>query len=307
MGGRGKHFIDLFAGIGGWSLGAYLAGWAFEGHYFSEIDKYASAVFQRRFPDAIPLGDIRKINKRGLPDGDWYLAGGFPCQSISVAGKQAGIEVGPSSLWFEFARVIAEFRPRFALVENVGNLTSKGLYRVLSDLYEAGYDAEWCDIRASDVGSPHRRERLWIMAYPQGARFQGYVEERDYGEVFHTGGESSIGAPCSVVLEGSGGGREVVAYVACNRRSARRERQGTSGDVAKVSILQGGLGCAWSPESRVFPVVDGVSGRVGGHWGDRIKCAGNALLPQIAELIWDVVGELDDCMELPDVGVGPSA
>jgi DNA (cytosine-5)-methyltransferase 1 len=297
-----KYFIDAFSGIGGWSLGAFMAGWSFTEHFYSEVDKHASAVFQRRFPDAIPLGDICTVHKEGLPDGDWYLAGGFPCQDVSVAGRQAGIEVGTQSgLWIEYARIIAEFRPRFALVENVGNLTRTGFYRVLSDLFEAGYDAEWCDIRASDVGAPHRRERLWVVAYPRGARFRGWSGGSwDEGEVLHSEGETSIGSFCSVDVKGSGARHEALADSVGYRQSAWRSGQESHGDIAKVNILCGGFGCAWTPESRVSPVAHGFSRRVDGHWADRIRCSGNALLPQIAALIWDVVGELDDCMELPD-------
>jgi site-specific DNA-cytosine methylase len=303
--GTDRYFIELFAGVGGWSLGAFMAGWTFTEHYFSEVDSYAQAVFQKRFPDAIALGDICNIHKGGLPDGDWYMAGGFPCQDISVSGRQAGLEMGErSSLWFEFVRVIAEFRPRFALVENVGNLTSKGLHRVLSDLFEAGYDAEWFDIRASDVGAPHRRERLWIVAYPPIVRFrQGASFGQIGGGVFSSEGESFIGESCPVKFDRSGSGQEAlaenVAYSACDRQSARRSRQESYEDIAKVDFLRGGFGCAWPPESGVSPVVDGVSRRLDGHWADRIRCSGNALLPQIAELIWDAVGELDDCMVVP--------
>jgi DNA (cytosine-5)-methyltransferase 1 len=298
---KGKYLLDAFSGVGGWSLGAFMAGWTFTEHFFSEVDKYASEVFQKRFYEAIPLGDIRGVSKGGLPDGDWYIAGGFPCQDVSVAGRQAGIEVGTQSgLWIEFARVIAEFRPRFALVENVGNLTRTGLYRVLSDLFEAGYDAEWCDIRASDVGAPHRRERLWIVAYPRGARFRCTPGSWDEGEVFHSEGEASIRSLGSIDVAGSGTGSEALAYSAGIRQLARGSRQLSDGDIAKVNILCGGFGCAWSPESRVSPVVDGLSRRVDEHWADRIRCSGNALLPQIAALMWDVVGELDDCMEIPE-------
>jgi DNA-cytosine methyltransferase len=283
-----------------------MAGWTFNGHFYSEIDVYASAVFHRRFPDAVSLGDVRGIHKEGLPDGDWYVAGGFPCQDISVSGRQAGLELGErSSLWFEFARIIGEFRPRFALVENVGNLTGKGLHRVLSDLFEAGYDAEWFDIRASDVGAPHRRERLWIVAYPQGVRFKrGKLQGRDGGEVLCQEGASPFGASCPDEFAGSDSGRAAlaqdVAHSAGDRQSERRARQGSFREFAEVSFLRGGFGGAWPTESGVSPVVDGVSRRLDRHWADRIRCSGNALLPQIAEVVWDAVGELDDCMAAPD-------
>jgi len=160
------YFLDLFSGIGGFALGAYWAGLRFDGHYFSEVDNYAIRVYQQRFPDAIGLGDIRKIRGQDLPKGDWITCGGFPCQDISVAGKGAGLAGERSGLWFEYARLIGEIRPRYAIMENVGALSFRGLDAVLGSLAEIGYDAEWCDIRASDVGAPHRRERIWIVAYP---------------------------------------------------------------------------------------------------------------------------------------------
>ena len=88
------------------------------------------------------------------------------CQDISFAGKGAGLEGSRSGLWFEYRRLIDELRPRYAIMENVGALVVRGLDRVLGSLAEIGYDAEWQDIRASDMGAPHRRERVWIVAYP---------------------------------------------------------------------------------------------------------------------------------------------
>jgi DNA (cytosine-5)-methyltransferase 1 len=162
------YFMSLFSGIGGFDLGAYWAGLRFDGHYFSEVDSYAIKDYKKRFPDAIPLGDVRNIRGEELPEGSWIIAGGFPCQDISVAGKGAGLDGSRSGLWHEYARLIGEIRPRFAIMENVGALTVRGLDRVLGSLSKAGYDAEWCDIRASDVGALHRRERIWIVGYPRG-------------------------------------------------------------------------------------------------------------------------------------------
>jgi len=188
-----RYFLDLFSGIGGFALGAEWAGLHFDKHYFSEVDDYAIRVYRKRFPNAIPLGDICKIdghalvadaesanvetgeNQRrresvqpGRSSGrEFIIAGGFPCQDISVAGKGAGLDGTRSGLWFEYARLIGEIRPRYAIMENVGALTHRGLDRVLGSLAEIGYDAEWQDIRASDVGAPHRRERIWIVAYPR--------------------------------------------------------------------------------------------------------------------------------------------
>ena len=182
------NYIDLFSGIGGFALGAYWAGMRFENHYFSEIEPYCVELYQKRFPDAIPLGDIREVdcgrlmadaesNQRGVRNGNstenagWIITGGFPCTDISIAGKGAGIRGQRSGLWFEMWRIIRDLRPRFAIMENVGAITFRGLTDVLGSLTEIGYDAEWQDIRAEDVGAPHRRERIWIVAYPEGERY----------------------------------------------------------------------------------------------------------------------------------------
>ncbi len=96
------------------------------------------------------------------------ISGGFPCQDISVAGKGDGLDGERSGLWSEMARIIGEVQPRFAFVENSPMLTSRGLDKVLGDLSTLGYDAEWGVVGASDAGAPHRRERIWILAYANG-------------------------------------------------------------------------------------------------------------------------------------------
>lgn len=172
-----RYFLDLFAGIGGFALGAYWAEMRFDEHYFSEIDDYAIKVYSMRFPDAIALGDIKQIHGKDLPNGEWIIAGGFPCQDISTAGKGAGLDGARSGLWYEYARIISELRPRYAIMENVGALTFRGLDRVLGSLAEIGYDAEWQDIRASDIGAPHKRERIWIIAYPNQIRRSSILQK----------------------------------------------------------------------------------------------------------------------------------
>jgi len=163
------NYIDLFSGIGGFSLGAYWAGMKFKNHYFSEVDKYCIELYQKRFPDAIPLGDITKINTEELKryGKNWIITGGFPCQDISIAGKGAGIIGKRSGLWFEYWRIIRDLRPRFAIMENVGMLVHRGLREVLGSLAEIGYNAEWTTFRACQIGLPHQRERVWIVTYPE--------------------------------------------------------------------------------------------------------------------------------------------
>ena len=135
------NYLDLFHGIGGFALGAYWAGMKFENHYCSDIEPYCQELYKLRFPESIQLGDITKINTSKLPEGDWIISGGFPCQDISIAGKGAGIHGSRSGLWFEYWRLIRDLRPRYAIMENVGMLVHRGLREVLGSLAEIGYNA----------------------------------------------------------------------------------------------------------------------------------------------------------------------
>ena len=164
-----KYYLDLFSGIGGFALGAYWSEIQFDKQYFSEIDKYAIQTYQKRFPDAIPLGDIKNVDYGKLPNGEWFVTGGFPCQPHSIAGEKKGHE-DQRDLWPECKRMLCELRPKIALFENVPGIftSNKGEFfnRVLSEIYTSGYDAEWQVISARDIGAHHRRERVWITCYP---------------------------------------------------------------------------------------------------------------------------------------------
>lgn len=162
--------LDLFSGIGGFSLGLERAG--FKTVAFCEIDKKARQVLKKHWPTTPTYNDIReltyeKLKSAGITDID-VICGGFPCVDISLAGKGTGIKGERSGLWKEFARLIGEIRPKYAIVENVSALRSRGLGRVLGNLAKVGYDTEWHCIPASSVGAPHQRDRLWIIAYPHG-------------------------------------------------------------------------------------------------------------------------------------------
>lgn len=155
---------SLFSGIGGIELGLERTG-GFRTAWHSEVDPYCAAILRRHWPDVPNLGDVRDIGP-DAPRVD-VLAGGFPCQPVSQAGKRLGT-FDPRWLWPEFARLVGELRPRIVLVENVPALASKGLRDVLADLAAAGYDAEWQLVSAAAVGAPQLRERLVLVAYPQG-------------------------------------------------------------------------------------------------------------------------------------------
>jgi len=160
------RMLDLFSGIGGFALAAETV-WRDELDLvaFCEIDPYCHKVLNKNFPQVPIHEDIKILDGTAFKDID-LLTGGFPCQDISVAGRGEGLSGDRSYLWFEMLRIIRDVRPRYALVENVPMLTSRGGTRVLADLAEIGYNAEWTIISARDVGARHLRKRIWIVAYP---------------------------------------------------------------------------------------------------------------------------------------------
>ena len=160
---------SLFAGIGGFDLGFERAG--FDVKWQVEIDPWCRKVLAKNFPNAERYEDVRTVGAHNLSRVD-VITGGFPCQDISVAGRGAGIEGARSGLWSEFARIIHVLQPKFALVENTPSLLGRGMGRVVGDLAEIGYDTQWQCVPASSVGARHRRERIWIIAYPNSQGLQ---------------------------------------------------------------------------------------------------------------------------------------
>lgn len=155
--------LDLFSGIGGFSLGLERAGMTTVA--FCEIDPFCRRVLAKHWP-AVPIfEDVRRMKGSDVEAVD-VICGGFPCQDISYAGLGSGIHGERSGLWREYARLVGEVRPRYVLVENVSALLRRGLDVVLGDLAALGFDAEWHCIPASAVGAPHIRDRIWIIAYP---------------------------------------------------------------------------------------------------------------------------------------------
>lgn len=206
--------LDLFSGIGGFSLGLERTG-AFETVAFCEIENFPRRVLAKHWPEVPCYGDVRTLTKEvlhgdGLSSVD-VITGGFPCQDISLVGGLAGVEEGTrSGLWSEIARLTSELRPRFVIVENVPNLINgpveragKWFGRVLGDLDELGYDVEWEVIPASALGAASRRERVWIVAYrDEGEIGSGWFNRlRDSqkfdwpGLVFSGGSRSDNGVP----------------------------------------------------------------------------------------------------------------
>jgi DNA (cytosine-5)-methyltransferase 1 len=212
--------LDLFTGIGGFSLAAsWVWGEELDLAGFCEQDAYCGKVLKKNFPDVPIYPDIKELRGEWFQDID-LITGGFPCQDISVAGKGAGIDGKRSGLWTEMCRLIGEVRPRYALIENVPMLIHRGLERVLCDLAEIGYDAEWQVIGADDVGARHKRKRIWIVAHTQS-------EGRECGST----GKQGIDSQCRTGLSGRhdtgtvAEEGETVAYPV----STGLERRGASG------------------------------------------------------------------------------
>jgi DNA (cytosine-5)-methyltransferase 1 len=168
------RLLDLFSGIGGFSYAAENLVGGFKTVQFVEREPFCHKILSRHFP-GIPIHDDICTFDPVAGSAD-VVCGGFPCQDISLAGRQAGIKQGTrSGLFYELMRVVRAVGPSFVVLENVAAITADGLATVLGELAEAGFDAEWACIQASDLGACHQRDRWWCVAYPSdpsGARLE---------------------------------------------------------------------------------------------------------------------------------------
>jgi DNA (cytosine-5)-methyltransferase 1 len=242
---------SLFSGIGGFELGFEWTG-EFKTVWQVEIDPFARRVLAKHWPDVTRFEDVRTVGAHNLEPVD-ILIGGFPCQDISNAGLKAGLSGERSGLWFEFARIIGEIRPRIIVLENVAALLIRGLSRVLADLAALGYDAEWSIVSACSLGAPHTRERVFIVAYPNSVG-------RVLGGIGGNGSKVSRGQNPSV-------------WSSDNPESQR---------FAQIPNRH-------APLDAVFRVADGVSR--GLDSGKREKAIGNAVSPVVSEFVARLVLE----------------
>jgi len=237
------NVLDLFSGIGGFSIGLERAGMRTVA--FCEREPFCRAVLAKHWPAVPCYDDVRTLTADRLAaDGISadVICGGFPCQDISHAGKGAGLAGERSGLWFEFQRLIAEIKPRYAIIENVSALRSRGLDQVLGSLAAIGYDAEWHCIPASAVGAPHRRDRIWIVAYP-----------------------ADVGRRHSVDAAGSADTRGPLLACLSTSRGNAVSPQRFADEVRSTEFVR---------------TINGVPARM-----DRVKALGNAVVPQIPEII----------------------
>lgn len=167
------NVLDLFSGIGGFSLGLERAG--FNTVAFCEVDAKCRKVLNKHWPKVPIYEDVQTLTgEQLLNDGITVdvICGGFPCQDISTAGKGDGIVGERSGLWSEYYRLIKELNPKYVIIENVPALRSKGLALVIQNLSEIGYMGEFHCIPATFLGASHQRDRIWIVAYPLCQRTQ---------------------------------------------------------------------------------------------------------------------------------------
>lgn len=277
--------LSLFAGIGGFDLGLERTG-GFQTVAFCEIEPFCQRVLAKHWPKVPCYDDVKTLTATKLAaDGiaPNVISGGFPCQDISTAGNQSGMGEGTrSGLWSEIDRLVGEIGPDFVIVENVANLLSGpserpgGWFgRILADLAKRGYDAEWENIPAGVLGAPHRRERIWIVAYPKKKRQpearqfrdnerQKRLPRRRQASVFaHIG---KAGAERFIQEKVSG----ISAFSWCQ-------------DVRRAEDLR--------DRSDIPPPLfrgsrDGIP-----DWVDRVGACGNAVVPQIPELIGNAILE----------------
>ena len=275
------NVLDLFSGIGGFSLGLERAG--MRTIAFSEVDPFCCAVLAKRWPGVPNLGDIRAVDADrlgGLGRID-LVCGGFPCQPFSHAGKQRA-QADDRHLWPEMCRVIALARPSWVLGENVAGIIPLALDDVLADLEGLGYAAKPFAIPAVAVDAKHRRERIWIVArYPNGKgqsarafdekmeRLRGADTDADSAGL--EGRKRSSMRECGAERIAGESGASIADAQSVLRAAFLRDESNGTHDTAR---------CTWLPEPGVGRVADGVPRRV-----DRLRTLGNAVVPQVVEEI----------------------
>ena len=268
--------LDLFSGIGGFSYAAEKIVGGYKTTQFVEIDPYCQSVLRKNFPNTPIHDDIKKFSaKQGQFD---VFTIGFPCQDLSVAGRQKGInDETRSGLFYESIRLLRTVRPRFALFENVRNLLSHGkgetFQEVLFQIAKAGYDAEWSVISAKDLGACHLRERIWILAYTN-----------CYGSP-STEGLQVDGEADSNTQEGQ---NKISEFKGSSKsKNSRAIQHSPKWQNTKHKLDPNWRG--YVSESSLCRGDDGLSNRVA-----RIKALGNSIVPQCAAVPLQRIKDLNE-------------
>ena len=262
--------LALFAGAGGGILAGHLLGWRTV--CAVEWNAYAASVLLARQNDRVlapfPIwDDVQTFDGRPWRGRVDVISGGFPCQDISAAGKGAGITGERSGMWFHMARIVGEVRPQYVFVENSPMLTSRGLGTVLGDLAALGYDAEWGVLGAADVGAPHQRDRIWIVAHTNSLRELQPQRRKQEQRRWVGNGGNEMADTNSANMEGGG---------AANDKKRRETTNRYAGLVGRTEW--------WEAEPDVGRVANGVAARV-----DRLKALGNGQVPAVAATAWRIL------------------
>ena len=252
--------LDLFSGIGGFSLGLERTG-GFETVGFCEIEDFPRRVLSKHWPNVPIYGDVRTLDHAGPVD---VICGGYPCQPFSVAGERKGGE-DYRHLWPSMLNLIQKHRPAWVIGENVAGHVSLGLDQVLSDLESAGYAARAFVIPACSVDAPHRRDRVWIIAHTDCKFVEGGAEGSDYGK------------------DGSQSNDQHFERCGCGDGGLPR---GVNAGVFKPGLGRMDDGIPrWLDEPLDVPrVIHGVKGR-----RQRIQALGNSIVPILAERIGNAI------------------
>ena len=287
--------LSLFTGAGGGVLGTKLLGWEAIGYV--EYNEYCQRIIKQRIEDgcledAPIFSDVNAFISEGYADAYKGMVGvisaGFPCQPFSVAGKKAAKD-DPRNCWPQTLDIIRRVRPRYCLLENVGGLLSRKhryFETILKDLAESGYDAWWKVISAAEVGAPHKRDRLWIVAYPD-STWELQSEGREQDKWRRASNSSQEMEDTTVIgLEEHGYSQPGHAVQsgedATNTDATRLEGwEPPIGESTTHTIT--GSTCWWDTEPRVGRVAHGMAHRV-----DRLKALGNGQVPAVAAAAFKV-------------------
>lgn len=288
--GGAMRIGSLFSGIGGLERGLEMAG---VGRVVWQVERepFCRGVLAKHWPEAVRYDDVCTVGAAFLSPVD-VICGGFPCQDVSVAGAGAGLAGARSGLWREYARIVGELRPRFVVVENVPGLIRRGLDVVVGDLCDIGYAVEGTRIRAGDVGAPHRRERVFLLARrvadPSGG---GWPKGR-------RGGQGAGAVDCDRLGDPYGAGLEVDGDGDAGQRPPAVGAGGRAGAVwhAQPRLGRGADGLAdWLDATR-WPAGRGerqhdwesprtIPARSVPQRGARVKALGNAVVSQCAYIV----------------------
>ena len=285
--------LDLFSGIGGFSLGLERAG--MQTVQFVENDPYCQKVLSKNFPGVPIHGDIKTFHYDKPVE---IISGGFPCQPYSHAGEQRGKE-DDRHLWEEYFRIIQSVRSRWVLGENVSGIINMELDQVLSDLASENYSCQSLVIPACAVNAPHRRDRVWIIARRNAmgnSEYNGLSTAKESRSPSSISNNSSQGENKTFQSKGTSGRSNIknVAHANKERIQGRKETgniesKGTQRNQFSLRCSQRRIGKNWSIEPELGRVANGIPSRV-----DRIKSLGNAVVPQIVEIIGRAIMEIEE-------------